>query len=103
MPSRIATHKTAIPGPTKRETYDRYARDRESYEFYKSPAWRRLRAMKIRQSPLCERCLKSGRYVNAAIVHHVIELRADWSLAFEWDNLESLCSPCHTSHHKRGE
>lgn len=55
-------------------------------------AWRKLRAAKLRQNPLCERCGEP-----ATVVHH--KDHNSWNDF--WDNLESVCRNCHEEHHKR--
>jgi 5-methylcytosine-specific restriction protein A len=101
MPSRVSTHKPSVPaGPTRHQVYAQYRRDRESNRFYSSAVWRKLRSMQLRKEPLCEECRRQGRLTLAEIVHHRTELRADPTLALAEENLESLCSPCHTRLHK---
>lgn len=64
---------------------------------YNRREWRKIRARKLQENPLCERCLKQGRTEVATVVHH-----RDGN---EWnndpDNLESLCRQCHELHHGR--
>lgn len=55
-------------------------------------AWSSIRAQKMRTSPLCEQCRMLGLYVNADEVHHIDSNPRNNS----WDNLQSLCRPCHT-------
>lgn len=72
-----------------------------------SKRWRRLRAWKLRAQPLCEDCLAQDRAVAATEVHHVRPLeqaasRAEMDrLAFDPDNLRSLCRECHEAAHRR--
>jgi 5-methylcytosine-specific restriction endonuclease McrA len=100
MPRRIPGHRPArLPDPSRHRDYDRHARDRESRLFYPSTTWRKMRAIQLRASPLCERCLAEGLYVPATVVHHRIERRDRPELTFDQSNLESLCSSCHSRHH----
>lgn len=69
-----------------------YDRDRGAdRQFYSRPRWRRLRAMKLRSNPICERCPAAANEV-----HHRIERKKRPDLAFVLSNLESLCKPCHS-------
>jgi 5-methylcytosine-specific restriction protein A len=68
---------------------------------YSSVKWRRIRAYKLKQSPLCEMCLKQGKIVPAKIIHHIIP-RKDGGTD-DFDNLMSLCHYCHNKiHHGKG-
>jgi 5-methylcytosine-specific restriction protein A len=58
--------------------------------------WARLRKMKLNADPLCERC-PPGRDVPAVLVHH----RDHNPENNEWDNLESMCDPCHDTEHEK--
>ena len=63
--------------------------------FYVTKAWRKLRARRIREYPLCESCLKKGWYNAGQVVDHIkpVEQRPD--LALVYDNLQTLCYKCH--------
>ena len=50
--------------------------------------WQRLRAMKLRRDPICE-CGQAATEVD-----HKTPLSARGTNA--WDNLQSLCKPCHS-------
>lgn len=70
---------------------------------YKSKRWQKLRHQKLILNPLCERCLKSGIYNSAYIVHHkeyVTDLNYENdNVFFNINNLESLCLDCHNKEH----
>lgn len=69
----------------------------ERHRFYNRAAWGKCRKLKLRRNPLCERCLRDeGRAIPAAHVHHVKDLADRPDLAYDLDNLESLCHPCHS-------
>ncbi len=75
--------------------------------FYDSPAWKRTRrAYASSVGGLCERCLRSGRYVAGVIVHHIVHLDdsnyGNPDISLNWNNLELLCRECHNEVHKRG-
>ena len=56
--------------------------------------WRLIRDRYIARHPLCESCLKAGRYVPAAEVHHIVPPERGGTHAD--DNLTALCQSCHT-------
>lgn len=73
---------------------------------YGSKRWQQLRRYKLQCTPLCEECESQGRTVPAVQVHHkvsFVELGIDvehqYALAFDYDNLQSLCRTCHASLH----
>ncbi|WP_328031817.1 HNH endonuclease signature motif containing protein [Halalkalibacterium halodurans] len=85
----------------KQRAYNRYGRDPVIDAFYKSPEWRRLRALAFeRDNGLCQRCLKRGILKRADVVHHLIEVKEDWNRRLDLEILESLCHGCHNAEHK---
>jgi 5-methylcytosine-specific restriction protein A len=79
--------------------YNENSRDREAQRFYDSSAWRKLRAIKKKRSPLCEECYRQGRITPAYIVDHIIERRERPDIALDIDNLQTLCMACHNRKH----
>ena len=91
---------------------DKVAKDKT--EIYNSREWKELRTMKLQQQPLCEQCIKDveamgipGGYIRSATcVHHVVPIETARTkeemrrLAFDWNNLMSLCKSCHARIHK---
>ncbi len=75
--------------------------DSERRKIYMSTRWRRLRDIKIKNTPLCEMCMKEGVVTPAVDVHHIISfMRANDKqsriyLAYDYDNLMSLCKKHH--------
>jgi 5-methylcytosine-specific restriction protein A len=67
--------------------------------FYRSKEWRTLRALKLANNPLCEECLKKERLTPAKDVHHIVDIddRPTIENALNYDNLISLCKPCHST------
>jgi 5-methylcytosine-specific restriction protein A len=100
MPHRILTHRPAGL-PDARRAYERQRPRQADKDWYKSPAWRAVRAQKLAIDPLCEDCLKADRTTAAEHVHHVIERKVRPDLALDISNLESLCKRCHNA--KRGK
>jgi len=68
------------------------------HKFYNTKQWRTTRQLYISRHPLCEVCMKNGIIKEAEIVHHVKEL-SDGGDPISFDNLQSLCKPCHNRLH----
>jgi 5-methylcytosine-specific restriction endonuclease McrA len=83
------------------------SRDSRYYKLLRSNEWLTLRARKLREQPLCEECLKKDKYRMATEVHHVIPIQREstWNgmrqLAYDYDNLESICRECHVALHEK--
>ncbi|NMF83262.1 FAD-dependent thymidylate synthase [Nodosilinea sp. P-1105] len=62
-------------------------------------AWTRQIAPQVHAkfNYICQRCGESGGSLHA---HHLVPVFADESLAYEFDNLVSLCKPCHEDLHQ---
>ena len=73
--------------------YNTYRRDPESNKKY-GRRWKQIRARVIQENPLCEECLKDGRYTPAEQVHHVKPLSEGGT--HDAGNLMALCSSCHS-------
>lgn len=74
--------------------------------FYNSKEWKKCReAYKQSVNGLCERCLAKGLYVVGDEVHHKIYLTPDNiddpMITLSFENLELLCSSCHSIEHNR--
>ena len=72
-----------------------------------SYTWQLLRRKKFLANPLCEECAAHGRVTPTEEVHHIIpvengkdeaEMR---KLAYDYNNLRSLCKACHAAAHAR--
>lgn len=76
--------------------------DRAKFQrFYQSAKWQRTRLIKLAESPLCEICLVSGMTTPAVHVDHIVPLSGDYSKRLDYNNLQSLCHPCHSRKTKR--
>lgn len=70
-----------------------------------SREWRETRTRKLQRTPLCEEHYKTGKYVAASVVHHIVEVESGHTehecrrLCFDPSNLESLCRECHAEIH----
>lgn len=82
--------------------YDK-TRDKQTTSFYKSREWQRFRLMILNdRMHLCEICQQHGELNAADTVHHVIELKDDWSKRLDSDNVQAICRACHNRIHERG-
>lgn len=74
--------------------------DNETNPFYLTPRWQRKRAAILRRDKyLCQDCKRYGRTREAKEVHHIKHLEDFPELAYDNDNLISLCSACHRKRH----
>ena len=79
----------------RNKRYDDKQRDEKLQKFYQATAWRKLRNRKIKADPLCEKCKEQGRTKVAKEVDHIVPIKVNWNLRLSYDNLQSLCPPCH--------
>ena len=75
-----------------------YGRARRGFDtelgFYKSAQWRAVRAVFLREHPVCGLCAARGRVVAAVVVDHVVPVK-DGGARFDAANLQALCVTCH--------
>lgn len=96
MPTAAASHKSSIT--TARRHILLLCREADKRRVYSSSRWQRLRLWKLREQPLCVACLHAGRTVPAKDVDHIREHSGlNDPLAWDSDNLQSLCHSCHSS------
>lgn len=64
---------------------------------YNTPQWKSLRELKIDNDPLCELCRPIGRLTPATEIDHIKSISESnyQELFLDYDNLQSLCNPCH--------
>lgn len=77
--------------------YDRYLRDKQLEAFYKSIAWIKTREFvlnKYNHIDLYDYYI-NNKVTKANTVHHIIELKEDWSRRFDIGNLFPLSSANH--------
>lgn len=68
--------------------------------FYKTKKWRDKRDSILRRDGyLCQHCKKYGKEVEATTVHHIKHRDEYPELAYDSDNLVSLCYKCHAKQH----
>jgi 5-methylcytosine-specific restriction protein A len=79
----------------------------ERKRIYDTVRWRKFRLLKLQTNPCCEVCEKDGRTTPATEVHHKVSFltgnspEAQYALAFDFDNLMSLCRRCHSQLHNK--
>lgn len=66
--------------------------------WYKTKDWRRLRHRRLKAEPLCRYCKAKGRVSQATTVDHIVAHKGDWMLFCDYNNTQSLCTTCHSSH-----
>ena len=89
------------------------SRDPKYQKLLNSKRWKQLRMAYLQEHPLCERCYREGieqrgkPYKRSAIdVHHKVPVESAHTiqemeqLAYDWNNLQALCIPCHMKTHK---
>jgi len=63
--------------------------------------WDKVKSLKLRANPVCERCASEGRVTIATVVHHVIPVNERPDLLLSFENLKSLCRRCHAREHAK--
>ena len=58
-------------------------------------AWQRESKRFLKMHPLCEECMKHGRYVLATVVDHIQPHRGNTALFWNPRNWQALCKHCH--------
>jgi 5-methylcytosine-specific restriction protein A len=101
MARPIKTNRGKLPPTTRKATDALYDRDRRGPEHsaYKTARWQRLRALVLRDRPLCQDCRAAGRITPATVVHHEDETSEGHPVLCDPDRLTPLCRPCHRRRH----
>lgn len=78
-------------------------------KLYSTSAWRKARASKLQETPLCELCMIHNKIKPADQIHHAIKFdrqptpELQYKLLTDKDNLVSLCFRCHSHIHYQQE
>lgn len=64
-------------------------------------AWQKASRQFLLAHPLCEVCLRQGKYVKATVVDHVKPHRGDDELFWDRSNWQALCKRCHDQKTRR--
>jgi len=67
------------------------AREREQKRIYKDPRWKHIRLIALERDKYT--CVDCGQMANT--VDHIIPVKKAKMLAFDLDNLQSMCESCH--------
>lgn len=92
----------------KREYNNSEGKRAERHAIYDTTRWRRLAHAKFIDSPLCECCLERGIATPAEEIHHRVSFMTTEdpekriALAYDYNNLMSLCRECHHRLHAGG-
>lgn len=80
---------------------------KERMSIYNTQRWRDLRAFKMLNNPLCEECEKADKVTPVDDVHHIVSFMSTddlvyrTQLAFDYENLMSVCDECHQKLHNK--
>ena len=85
-----AKHKALHPDPVRSASSRGY-----------STRWQKASKLYLSAHPLCEICMKRGKYTKATVVDHIKPHRGDPALFWDPTNWQALCKPCHD--HKTGK
>lgn len=95
--------------PKKKKSNRRFEMKRkERMKIYNTQRWRDIRDWKMVSEPLCEECLKHNKTTPSEEVHHIKSFMTTddpikrSNLAYNYDNLMSLCKKCHQKMHNNG-
>lgn len=64
---------------------------RSNTDLYRTPGWKQLRALVLKEQPYCVQC---GKTKNLT-VHHIKAPRGNPALFFARNNLVTICVTCH--------
>ncbi|HTE37526.1 MAG TPA: HNH endonuclease signature motif containing protein [Reyranella sp.] len=97
MPMRPPQHRPAWHKPideSERQRKREYDRNRpSSTDRGYDVAWRKLRAVFIKQHPVCQRVGCNAASIDA---DHILSVRDHPELRLEWSNLRALCRSHHS-------
>jgi 5-methylcytosine-specific restriction endonuclease McrA len=83
------------------------AHSKEYVKIMNSQRWHNLQSETLRKHPYCERCEAMGRQTKAKVVHHIKPIESGHSideyesLAYNPENLQALCTKCHSYIHRK--
>lgn len=95
-----------ITKPKQQRLYDIASR-KDRQKVYQTTRWQQLRKSKLFDNPLCELCSRHGVTTPAEDVHHIVSFMSTEDqvqrnrLAYDRNNLQSLCRACHQYQHRQ--
>lgn len=86
----------------RNRAYDKFQRNKKSDNFYHSEEWKRAKeyVMSIYMGVDIYAYYEHGRLEYADIVHHIIEVKADWDKRLSISNLIPVSAGSHNEIHK---
>lgn len=81
--------------------YNRARRDPAVARIHGSARWQAVRAQVLRDEPVCRECARLGLTEPATQVDHVVPVAVAPELAFARENLQPLCTACHSRKNAR--
>ena len=73
----------------------RFDQGNKDLDIYNTKQWKATRAYHIQKNPICKHCFDNKkRIVSGDVVDHIIPIRQGGS-PFDFQNLQTLCNPCH--------
>lgn len=81
--------------PHRRQSAREFVRPDNRQSLYGNK-WRKVRAVHLRQNPLCVICEKNGMSVSATEVDHIKRHEGDVDIFWDDNNWQGLCKPCHS-------
>ena len=94
-PTATSSHKK-IEAKVAHENKSKGSTRNDNRWLYDSRKWKdRVRLSKINRDPLCEICLQRDEFIKATEVDHIKPVSAGGA-PYDMDNLQSLCSSCHS-------
>ncbi len=71
-----------------------HKRKKDNSKIYNGRKWRKFRKEKLKEEPLCRKCLNKGVIKEAKVVDHIRRIE-DGGEIYSNKNTQSLCSRCH--------
>lgn len=80
-------HYVLQPKSKKKTQLEKY----QHHKLYYTNTWKKLRVKKLSMSATCEHCNAVGQEID-----HIIDHKGDRNLFYDLENLQTLCTPCHS-------
>lgn len=95
---RIPSGSRCVCLKQRYKEYDRFSRDRRSYDYYHSSEWEQIRQQVLDLDGGIDVYLymTKGEVVVADTIHHIVPLKEDWSKRADISNLMSLDHDTHS-------
>ena len=72
-------------------------------KWYHTARWRATRRTVLEAQPCCVECRRQGYVTAAHEVDHIVRHAGNPSLFWSVDNLQGLCTPCHSRKTQAGQ